>query len=89
MNKKETINFTETPILDVLDDYISKNPVRMHVPFHGGITNNNLLVNSSWQFRNVDSDPMQMGRNAGAYDALRIYPGTIVEVMRDMKSGAK
>ena len=43
MNKKETINFTETPILDVLDDYISKNPVRMHVPFHGGITNNNLF----------------------------------------------
>ena len=37
------------------------------------------------QFRNVDSDPMQMGRDAGVYDALRIYPGTIMEVMRDMK----
>lgn len=36
------------------------------------------------QFRNVDSDPMQMGRDAGVYDALRIYPGTIVEVMREM-----
>lgn len=37
------------------------------------------------QFRSVDSDPMQMGRNAGAYDALRIYPGTLVSVMRDIE----
>jgi len=38
------------------------------------------------QFRSVDSDPMQMGRNAGAYDALRIYPGTLVSVMRDIET---
>jgi hypothetical protein len=37
------------------------------------------------QFRSVSGDPMQMGRNAGVYDALRIYPATIVEVMHDMK----
>lgn len=39
------------------------------------------------QFRALNSDPMQMGRNAGAYDALRIYPATIVEVMTAMKEG--
>lgn len=38
------------------------------------------------QFRAADSDPMQMGRSAGAYDALRIYPSTLVEVMKDMKA---
>lgn len=38
------------------------------------------------QFRALDSDPMQMGRSAGAYDALRIYPSTLVEVMKDMKN---
>lgn len=37
------------------------------------------------QFRTVNSDPMQMGRSAGVYDALRIYPRTLVEVMRDIK----
>jgi AIPR protein len=37
------------------------------------------------QFRSVDSDPMQMGRSSGVYDALRIYPNTLVEVMREMK----
>jgi hypothetical protein len=36
------------------------------------------------QFRSLDSDPMRMGRSAGAYDALRIYPGTIVQVMRSL-----
>lgn len=41
------------------------------------------------QFRALDSDPMQMGRSAGAYDALRIYPSTLVEVMKDMKAAEK
>ena len=38
------------------------------------------------QFRSLNSDPMQMGRSAGAYDALRIYPATIVEVMKDIRA---
>jgi hypothetical protein len=36
------------------------------------------------QFRAYDSDPMQMGRSEAAYDALRIYPQTLVEVLRDI-----
>ncbi len=37
------------------------------------------------QFRSVGSDPSQMGRSAGVYDALRIYPATLIEVMRDVQ----
>jgi hypothetical protein len=44
-----------------------------------------MITRAVGQFRGVDSDPMLMGRSAGAYDALRIYPATIVEVMADMK----
>ncbi len=44
-----------------------------------------MIARAVAQFRGIDSDPMQMGRSAGAYDALRIYPATLVEVMRDMK----
>jgi hypothetical protein len=29
-----------------------------------------------------------MGRSAGVYDALRIYPGTIIEVINEMKATA-
>jgi arginine/lysine/ornithine decarboxylase len=43
MDQKKINDFTETPILNVLNNYISKNPVRMHVPYHGGIPNNNLF----------------------------------------------
>jgi len=35
------------------------------------------------QFRSYNSDPMLMGRNPAVYDALRIYPSTLIEVMRD------
>ena len=43
-----------------------------------------MVARAMAQFRSVDSDPMQMGRSAGVYDALRIYPSTIIEVMREM-----
>lgn len=41
------------------------------------------------QFRALNSDPMLMGRSAGAYDALRIYPSTLVTVMKAMKDATK
>ncbi|MGC2301391.1 MAG: AIPR family protein [Acidobacteriaceae bacterium] len=44
-----------------------------------------MIARAVKQFRSVDSDPMQMGRSPGVYDALRIYPSTIVDVMREMK----
>lgn len=39
------------------------------------------------QFRAHGSDPMAMGRSEAAYDALRIYPQILVQVMREMKDG--
>ena len=45
-----------------------------------------MIINAVAQFRSLDSDPMQMGRSAGAYDALRIYPSTLVKVMRDVRA---
>jgi hypothetical protein len=48
-----------------------------------------MIASAVKQFRGVDSDPMQMGRESGVYDALRIYPRTLVKVMRDMKKDAK
>lgn len=36
------------------------------------------------QFRAHDSDPMYMGRSEAAYDAVRIYPQTLMEVLRDI-----
>jgi hypothetical protein len=41
------------------------------------------------QFRAHGSDPMLMGRSEAAYDALRIYPQTLVEVLRDTAADAR
>lgn len=38
------------------------------------------------QFRAHKSDPMAMGRSEAAYDAVRIYPQTLMEVLRDMEA---
>lgn len=35
--------FLEIPILRTLEEYLSKKPARMHVPFHAGIPNNDTL----------------------------------------------
>lgn len=43
-----------------------------------------MIARAVAQFRTVNSDPMLMGRSAGVYDALRIYPSTIVSVMQQM-----
>jgi hypothetical protein len=43
-----------------------------------------MIARSVAQFRTVNSDPMLMGRSAGVYDALRIYPSTIVSVMKQI-----
>lgn len=38
------------------------------------------------QFRAHDSNPMLMGRAEAAYDALRIYPQTLIDVLREMET---
>src|SRR3989338_7291758 len=34
---------SETPVYNTLKEYLSKNPTRLHVPFHNGIPNNNIF----------------------------------------------
>src|SRR3989338_2613692 len=34
---------SETPVYNTLKDYLSKDPVRLHVPFHNGLRNNNIF----------------------------------------------
>ncbi|MBI2295274.1 MAG: AIPR family protein [Betaproteobacteria bacterium] len=78
------------PILGAMSDFVEEKS-----PGHWGISKprlfkpRDMIAQAVEQFRNKDSDPMQMGRDAGVYDALRIYPRTLVAVMRDMKESKK
>ena len=44
-------NDSDTPILNTLNDYLLHNPIRMHVPFHNGTSNNNIIPNEIY---NID-----------------------------------
>jgi AIPR protein len=45
-----------------------------------------MISQSVGQFRSVGSDPMQMGRSIGAYEALLIYTTTIITIVQDMRA---
>lgn len=78
------------PILGAMSEFVEeKSPGYWAIAKPGLFKPGEMIARAVAQFRSVDSDPMQMGRSAGAYDALRIYPGTLVEVMRDMKEANK
>jgi hypothetical protein len=78
------------PILGAMSAFVEERaPGRWAITKPSLFKPTEMIARAVSQFRNIDSDPMQMGRSAGAYDALRIYPSTLVDVMRDMKSAAK
>ena len=57
------------------DEWKLKKPGRFREP--------EMIQRTVNQFRAHNSDPMLMGRSEAAYDALRIYPQTLVEVLRE------
>lgn len=74
------------PVLGAMSEFVEEiSPNKWVISKPSLFKPTEMIARAVAQFRSVDSDPMQMGRSAGAYDALRIYPGTLVEVMRDMK----
>jgi hypothetical protein len=78
------------PILGAMSEFIEEKPAGKWAIVKPQLFKPaEMIARAVAQFRGLDSDPMQMGRSAGAYDALRIYPSTLVEVMRDMKDASK
>jgi hypothetical protein len=74
------------PILGAMSEFVEeKSPGKWVISKPRLFKPREMIMKAVAQFRSSDSDPMIMGRSAGAYDALRIYPSTIVEVMSDMK----
>jgi len=49
-----------------------------------------MIANAVTQFRRAAfSDPMAMGRNAGIYDALRMYPNALMQVISDYEESKR
>lgn len=75
------------PILGAMSEFVLRNggglwalkrPSRFHP--------DEMIKRAVSQFRAHDSDPMYMGRSEAAYDALKIYPQTLVQVLREMEN---
>jgi hypothetical protein len=78
------------PIVGAMSEFIDASPVGEWSLMKPKIFKpTEMIARAVAQFRTINSDPMQMGRSAGVYDALRIYPRTLVEVMQDMKKASK
>jgi hypothetical protein len=78
------------PILGAMSEFVTeKSPNKWAISKPSLFKAGDMIGRAVSQFRSLSSDPMQMGRSGGAYDALRIYPSTIVSVMQDMKSAAR
>jgi hypothetical protein len=77
------------PVLGALSEFVTEvKPDRWALKKPKIFNPADMIKNAVTQFRSVGSDPMQMGRHAGAYDALRTYPATIVQVMAQMEGHA-
>jgi len=75
------------PVMSAMSEFIAETaPGKWEIKRPSLFKADEMIARAVAQFRTVDSDPMLMGRSAGVYDALRIYPATIVEVMRDMQA---
>lgn len=78
------------PILGAIGEFVEeKSPNKWCISKPRIFKPGEMIARAVAQFRAVNSDPMQMGRSAGVYDALRIYPRTLVEVMNDMDTSRK
>lgn len=75
------------PILGAMSEFVDeKSPGKWVLTKPRRFRPSDMILRAVKQFRAYGSDPMLMGRSAAVYDALRIYPQTLVEVMRDMSS---
>lgn len=78
------------PILGAMSEFVVENKPNLWVIDKPRLFKPaEMIARAVSQFRAVNGDPMQMGRSAATYDALRIYPSTLVEVMRELKSESK
>jgi hypothetical protein len=78
------------PILGAMSEFVEeKVPGKWSIDKPSFFEPTTMIANAVAQFRSKGSDPMLMGRDPGVYDALRIYPNTIVKVLRDMKKAKR
>lgn len=71
------------PVMGAISEFVVHKRGGWRIDKPARFKEDNMIQRTVNQFRAHSSDPMLMGRAEAAYDALRIYPQTLVEVIRD------
>jgi hypothetical protein len=74
------------PVMGAISEFVVHKKSGWKIEKPARFKEDNMIQRTVNQFRAHSSDPMLMGRSEGAYDAVRIYPQTLVEVIRDTAS---
>ena len=72
------------PIMGAMSEFVREENGQWEICKPSRFRPDEMVARAVAQFRAHNSDPMAMGRSEGAYDALRIYPNTLVEVLKDV-----
>jgi len=73
------------PVMGALSEFSAKDKHgKWHLKKPGRFKEDEMIRRAVNQFRAHNSDPIFMGRSEAAYDALRIYPQTLMDVLRDI-----
>lgn len=73
------------PLIGAMSEFASRATGKWRLAKPARFKEDEMILRTVNQFRAHNSDPMLMGRSEAAYDALRIYPQTLVEVLRDIE----
>lgn len=75
------------PLIGAMSEFVLKDPTTglWSIKKPSQFKSDEMVARAVRQFRAHESDPMMMGRSEASYDALRMYPETINEVLASMK----
>jgi hypothetical protein len=72
------------PLLRGMSEFVEARKGAWRINKPPGFKPDNMIEATIKQFRGHRSDPMAMGRSESAYEACRLYPQTLVSVLKDV-----
>lgn len=75
------------PLIGAMSEFVEEDNGAWRISKPTSFKPEDMIAATVKQFRGYNSDPMYMGRSDAAYEALRIYPRTLMEVLRFIKEG--
>lgn len=73
------------PLIGAMSEFVVQEEGNWKISKPSSFKPDDMIAATIKQFRGHNSDPMLMGRSESAYEALRLYPQTLMFVLNEMK----